>query len=350
MARKDVLVPSGTRRAPTLPCPLQDLLNLAQASLGTANVVFLLGPPGSGKSGLVIDAIAAATDGSPFRVKSDMPAVGEVAPAHTKDAVALMVHKALMRFSLGFPAVTLAKGMKTVKWRYGTPSHYTRQAAEEIATRRLHVVDEVQAMLPFFGQFLHRLKSAHRAVRGAAGFTPASLLRDCGHIFALDPQQSPCREIGVHSVDAQGKVRMRDSSVMMPWTRFMQDFGLPDESVRYHFVVLHGQYRMKGLLYRIMHGAYDPPMVAIIVIAWRACPMLAVCVRLRFVTSRMPLTLLFGWMEAFSGCARGDGVMQVSCGSGRSSQAHGGHRDQRALHHVLQACPRSSARRGGPHD
>lgn len=240
----------------TKACHLQDLLNLSQSSAGMANVVFLLGPPGSGKSGLVLDAIAASTEGSPFRVRSHMPAVGQPAQAHASDAVALMVHKALMRFSLGFPAVTLAQGMKTVKWRYGTPSRYTRQAADEIATRRLHVLDEVQAMLPFMGQYLHRLKSAHRALRGAAGFSPAGLLRDCNHIFALDPQQSPCREHGVHSVDGHGRVRMRDSAVVMPWVRFMKEFGQPNPMVRYHFVVLHGQYRMKGLLYRILNNPY----------------------------------------------------------------------------------------------
>lgn len=231
------------------------MLNLAQATHGVANVVFLLGPPGSGKSGLLLDAVAAATEGSPFR---DATAVPQAAPAHAPGAVALMVHKALMRFSLGFPAVTLAKGMRAVRWQYGTPSHYTGPAAQEIATRRLHVLDEVQAMLPFLGQYLHRLKSAHHWLRGPVGYSPTRLLRDCSHIFALNPQQSACREHGVHSVDVNGKVHMRDPSVVMPWTRFMQDFGLPDAMVNYHFVVLHGQYRMTGLLYRLLDNAYAP--------------------------------------------------------------------------------------------
>lgn len=235
----------------------QDLYNLAQPSGGTANVVFLLGPPGSGKSGLVIDAIAAATDGSPFRNETvPAAAAATVAPARASDEVALMVHKALMRFSLGFPTVTLASGMRGVDWRYGQPSFYTPQAAGAIARRRLHVLDEVQAMLPFLGQYLHRLRSAHNAVH--QHLSHAQLLRSCGHILSLDPQQSPCREHGVKEVDNHGRVHMRDTSVVMPWTRFMREFGFPSDTLHYHFVVLHGQYRMAGLLYRLLHDPYAP--------------------------------------------------------------------------------------------
>lgn len=235
---------------------MQDLYNLAQPRDGAANVVFLLGPPGSGKSGLIIDAMAAATAGSPFRESTR--AVG-VEPAHGAHKVSLMVHKALMRFNLGHPAETLASGMCASAWMPGAAPAFQHDAARTIAARKLHVLDEVQAMTPLLRQYLLQLRKAHAQATNTDGMSHAEVLRRCPHIFALDPQQSPCREIGVQSVDANGRVLMRDTTVIMPWRMCMDVCGPPSASLRYHFVVLHGQYRMSGLLYRLLHSACALP-------------------------------------------------------------------------------------------
>ena len=239
---------------------VQDLYNLAQPRNGVPNVVCLLGPPGSGKTSLLLDAVAAAIPGSPVRLATATPGC---LPGLAEALVCLMVHKALMRLSLGFPSNTIAFCMKAMNWvKVGNARPgYEAGAAHEIAQRRLHVLDEVQAMMPFLGQYLHRLCSAHGVLLDAGG-DPKRVFRDCSHIFSMDPQQSPCREQGVASVTAAGEVVRKDASVKMPWTRLMEATGLPSAHVTYTWVMLHGQRRMSGLLFRLLADPCAPPSIA----------------------------------------------------------------------------------------
>jgi len=235
---------------------------LAQPTPHAANVVVLLGPPGSCKSSLLLDAMAAVHPDSPLRLAT---AKDGCVAAVVQAFVALILHKALMRFSVGFPAVTLASAMFAQQWVAAgeivngqSRPGYEPAAAAAIASRRLHVLDEVQAMMPFLGQYMCRLQSAHRTAPSGAGPNPNQVLRACTHILFMDPQQSPCREQGIYRVDGHGSVHHVDSSVKMPWVKFMNIFGFPSATTRYHFIVLSGQRRVKGLLFRLLANPCVP--------------------------------------------------------------------------------------------
>lgn len=217
-----------------------------------ANCVFLIGPPGCGKTGVVLDAAAAKTEGT------EMNAVVEAAlnvnvPSVPIAQVALLCHKSIMRWNIGFPAASVAEGMFSKDWipaRLGVPGHYAPDAVNQIVERKLHILEEAQAMVPFLRQYLHRLRVAFQQSGRPA--TASQILGDISHIFVLDPQQASCRPHGVERVNATGTVVFLDNRVCMPWDVVAKELGPPDVDVHFHFIIFQGQWRMNGLLYRCL--------------------------------------------------------------------------------------------------
>lgn len=238
---------------------MQDVLNMLNVGKEHATVVLVMGPPGCGKTGLMVDLIAAATEGSPFRRETaDARKCASRMPACTPQQAKLMCHKAMLTFNVGFPAQTITAAMRTIDWLPRTEAQearYTADAARAVAGHRLHIVEETQSLVQHLSMLFERLGSAVQQCGG----TRARMLHDCAHVFSMDPLQAACREHGVRAVTAQGAVQLQHRRVVMPWAKIFECTGTPSQTLRYKVLIVHGNFRMEGLLYRLLRGVYATP-------------------------------------------------------------------------------------------
>lgn len=260
---------------------MQDIYNLAAPSVDCANVVCVLGPPGCGKTALMIDTIAAAVSGTPYRrAMLDEPNVPAPFVCNEKEAK-LIVHKATLTANCGHPAETLAAAMQEAQWQPGEgvdEPKYSTAGARVVGRHTFHCMEECQAWVNLLPGCIKRHQQARTQIGRSAA--PAALLRDCPHVFSFDPLQSSCRTIGVDSVQRDGTVSFKASKVVMPWEMLWTVLGAPSATMRWAFVVVHGQWRMKGLLFRLLRNVYDPMPRVVAFIPTHACP-LPVCRRPR---------------------------------------------------------------------
>lgn len=237
-----------------VPCDVQDLLVTTQPSVDRANAVIVVGMPGSCKTGLLLDAIALAIQGTEIQEA----AVGSVwaLPRLTHETAKIMVHKSGVTHNIGRPTVTNAAAMSTHDWQPaadGVPAKYgTQRSYEAIAGRKLHLLEEVQAWVPQLPQLLLQHKQALKQANRPCG--AADLLSNCRLIISCDPQQSPCKMYGITEVDKHGRVSEKQARVVMPWTACFDVLGKPGPSVHWHVFALHGQRRLRGLGYRLLHN------------------------------------------------------------------------------------------------
>ena len=247
----------------------QDLILTAQPAVDHANGVILLGMPGSGKTALMLDVMALSIQGTPLR-EAALGSVVSVPPL-THSTAKVMVHKSGVTHNIGFPAVTNAAAMCAYDWtaaagqiaaQYGKEETYTK-----IASRKLHLLEEVQAWVPQLPQLLQQ----HMTARGQAGLPcgPAALLRHCPYIISCDPHQSPCKMYGITGVDGHGKLTEQEARVVMPWTACFDVLGQPGPSMHWHVFALHGQRRLRGLGFRLLHNPCAPPPRLISLRCWQ---------------------------------------------------------------------------------
>lgn len=180
---------------------------------------------------------------------------------HSADKVLLMAHKATVALNCGLPAQTIATGMQEHSWvpkQGNVPAGYSRTGATKVASHRLHVLEECQAWVTHMPAFFKKFENALHQ-EGLPVNAPA-LLRRCPHVFSMDPLQSPCRMYGVARVSPNGQVEFKPNDVVMPWKTAMAELGEPSAQVKWHVLLLHGQFRMKGLLFRLLRHVYVPPM------------------------------------------------------------------------------------------
>lgn len=222
-----------------------------------ATIVLVLGPPGCGKTRLMVDTIAAATEGTPYRAHTaDRRPCRDRMPPCAPATAKLMCHKASLTYNVGFPAQTITRAMRMYDWQPAGngPAQYTASAAEAIAKHTLHIVEECQALVQHLGTYFTHLRAAHEQARGNAH----GVLADCAHIFSMDPQQSACREHGVTSVGASGAVHLAERRLVMPWDKVMECAGPPSPALQYKILVMHDNFRMRGLLFRLLRHVYAP--------------------------------------------------------------------------------------------
>ena len=219
-----------------------------------------MGPPGCGKTRLMVDLVAAATEGSPYRAATaDRRPCPTRMPACTSKATNLMCHKALLTFNVGYPAQTITSAMRMVDWRPkhgGNDACYLSGAAGEVAGRKLHVLEERQSVVQHLKVFATRFAKALQQHRGSSD----AMMRECAHVFSMDPLQSACREYGVKSVDvADGGIEQEDRRMVMPCVKIMECFGMPSAALKYKVIVMHDNFSHEGLLYRLLRCVYVDP-------------------------------------------------------------------------------------------
>lgn len=218
-------------------------------------VVFVLGPPGCGKSDMMVDVAGAATEKSPFR-RAVFPllADGNVVPALNVKAVQLIVHKALLAVGVGFPSKTLAKAMKQHDWvpTQGEVEAGYNEAAPKIAQHKLRIFEECQAMVSLMSSLFTK---AARALVQTKWWTKV-VGACCAHVFSGDPMQAACRDTGFSGIRANGTLISQDADVVMPWERVFKCLGAPSAQLKYHFFIIHGNHRLQGLLYRLLRNVY----------------------------------------------------------------------------------------------
>lgn len=236
---------------------MQDLLVAGKPAADHANGIIVLGMPGSGKTGLMLDAMALSIVDSPLRAAAQ----GSTAalPRLTHDCAKIMVHKSGVTHNIGYPTETCAKAMCNYFWEpavEGRPAGYVGNAIDRVAGRKLHVLEEVQAWVQ---QLPHLLSQHQRALQQAnAQCESEHMLRRCRYILACDPHQSPCKTYGIKSIDHNGRVQQEKPEVVMPWTAVFNALGQPSASMHWHIFAIHGQRRLRGLGFRLLHNAYAP--------------------------------------------------------------------------------------------
>jgi hypothetical protein len=160
-----------------------------------------------------------------------------------------MVHRATLRATLGRPAVTTAQALES--WDFDPDSKAFLHAGtpRKIAYRRLHVLDELQAWGAMLGDYRDKVVAAHNAMHHNA--TLAAAVRRCPHLASCDPQQSSCHEFGVEEV-RNGVVRQRAPEVVIPWEQLERALAPEAPSLRWAILVVHGQWRMHGVPFRLL--------------------------------------------------------------------------------------------------
>ena len=98
-----------------------------------------------------------------------------------------------------------------------------------------------------------------KAVQQQCGSSQA-MMRNCAHVFSMDPLQSACREYGVRAVaEADGEIVEEDRRMAMLWKKIMECFGFPSAALKYKVIVMHDNFRQEALLYRLLRCMYVDP-------------------------------------------------------------------------------------------
>lgn len=224
------------------------------------SMMFLIGGPGCGKTALMKDMVAMATEGTAFRngvMQQAQPNV--VYPdAAAEENVKLMTHRASLRFHIGWPAETITQAMSFFKRDIGAgdgAGGYPMTIAQKVARHAFHALEEVQAWVTLLPQFFERWKSARKDVHPHE--TVSDMLAACPHVAAMDPLQSSCKVVGVRAVRANGGVTFEERDVVMPWERIAALTCPPGANMMWHICFVHDQHRIKGALFRLLRDGYE---------------------------------------------------------------------------------------------
>ena len=118
------------------------------------------------------------------------------------------------------------------------------------------MLEERQSVVQHLKVFATRFAKALQQHRGSSD----AMMRECAHVFSMDPLQSACREYGVKSVDvADGGIEQEDRRMVMPWVKIMECFGMPSAALKYKVIVMHDNFSHEGLLYRLLRCVYVDP-------------------------------------------------------------------------------------------
>lgn len=85
------------------------------------------------------------------------------------------------------------------------------------------------------------------------------MLQGCAHVSIMNPLCASCHVIGVKNVMAARRIVPEDCAVVMPWIKVMDCAGRPTLSLPYRILVMHGDFRIEGLLYCLLRRVYAPP-------------------------------------------------------------------------------------------